>query len=163
MEKYRKQLITCLFNLSQKWYTRLFKHHNGWQTTKEQLLNHRDGTLGNALGHFLLKNGFHLIPKVERHDAYHVLTGYGTAVEDEIALQYLCYGNGKRSPYLIGAVVLGTVVLPDYLDYYLKSYLRGRRAFPFHHYDYEQLLDCPLTTLRTIFFGWDKSLIHKNK
>ena len=80
------------------------------------------------------------LPKVEQHDIYHMLTGYGTKVEDEIALQYLCLGNGKRSLYLIGAITLGTILLPEYANYYYQSYKRGKQANPFYHHDYQRLL-----------------------
>ena len=76
----------------------------------------------------------------QKHDVFHMLTGYGTQVEDEIALQYLCLGNGKRSLYLIGAITLGTLILPEYIHYYYQSYQKGRRANPFYHYDYQNLL-----------------------
>lgn len=154
MKKHRKLFISWLFRYSQKLYTNWFKQHDGWQTNGVKLLKYSKGSLGQELGLFLQKNGFQLIPKVERHDAYHVLTGYGTKVEDEIALQYLCYGNGKKSPYLLGAIILGTLILPDYLSYYLESYQKGCNANPFHHYNYEKLLHIPLVELRFVFFGW---------
>ena len=71
---------------------------------------------------------------------FYLLTGYGTAVEDEIALQYLCLANGKRSLYLLGAITLGTLILPEHLKYYLQSYRKGRSISPFHHHDYAELL-----------------------
>nr|WP_299384749.1 Coq4 family protein [Allomuricauda sp.] len=153
MKRLRKRLIVWLFDHSQRLYTNWFKHHSGWQVNRDDLLQFPEGTLGNALGAFLLHNQFQLIPKVERHDAYHVLTGYGTQVEDEIALQYLCFGNGKRSPYLLGAIVLGTLLLPDHLKFYIKSYRMGKASHPFHQLDYEKLLGVPLDQLRSVFFG----------
>jgi len=102
---------------------------------------------------FLDRNNFELIAKVERHDAYHVLTGYGTKVEDEIALQCLCFGNGKRSLYLYGAMLLGIIILPEYYKYYYKSYCIGKRANTFHHYDYKKLLKVSIHDFRDIIFS----------
>ncbi|MCL6265092.1 Coq4 family protein [Flagellimonas myxillae] len=153
MKKLRKHLVIWLFENSQKRYTQWFKHHPGWQTDREALLQLPSHSLGYALGQFLTAHNFELIPKVERHDVYHVLTGYGTQVEDEIALQYLCFGNGKRSPYLLGAIVLGTLLLPEYIGYYLRSYQKGKKANAFYQLDFEKLLTASLTELRSVFFG----------
>jgi ubiquinone biosynthesis protein Coq4 len=151
--KYRKQLIVGLFELSEKFYTRHFKKNKQpWKVTRSELMLYPKKTFGNYLGQFLSSNNFELIPKVERHDAYHVLTGYGTNVEDEIALQYVCFGNGKRSPYLFGVMFLGSLLLPDYLNYYLRSYRIGRKAHAFYHWDFSKMLDTSLDEMRLAIF-----------
>lgn len=150
---YRKKLILWLFEKSQKVYTNMFKNHDSWNLTKFDLLKFPEHTLGNHLGEFLYKNGFELIPKVERHDAYHALTGYGTNVEDEIALQCLCFGNGKRSPYLYGAIILGILILPDYFKYYYKSYRIGKESNSFHQFDYKKLLHINILEFRKSVFS----------
>ncbi|MFG6686212.1 Coq4 family protein [Mariniflexile sp. HNIBRBA6329] len=161
--EYRKKLIEWLFEKSQTAYTNLFKNHQPWGIYKEELLTYPEKSFGRHLGVFLDKNGFELIPKVERHDAYHTLTGYGTNVEDEIALQCLCYGNGKRSPYLYGALILGIIILPDYYNYYYQSYLIGKNANPFHHYDYKKLLKINIHDFRyTIFSKKHTPIINKS-
>ena len=153
MKKHRKQLIVWLFNYSQRIYTSMFKNHKPWGISKDQLLQYPDHSFGKHLGVFLDINGFELIPKVERHDCYHVLCGYSTQVEDEIALQCLCFGNGKRSPYLLGAILLGILILPEYLGYYYNSYRKGRNANAFHHYDYSKLLTVSLEDFRFMIFN----------
>jgi len=131
----------------------MFKNHEAWGVTTNELLTYPTDTLGRHLGEFLHKNGFELIPKVERHDAYHTLTGYGTNVEDEIALQCLCFGNGKRSLYLYGAMILGILILPDYWRYYYCSYQIGKNAHPFHHFDYKKLLNVNIHDFRSAIFS----------
>ena len=153
MKKQRKQFIEWLFKHSQQLYTSLFKSHQPWGITTKDLLVYPKVTFGWHLGDFLSKNNFELIPKVERHDCYHVLTGYSTKVEDEIALQCLCYGNGKRSPYLYGAMILGIIILPDYLNYYYKSYKIGRTANTFHQFDYKTLLNVSIEDFREVIFS----------
>ena len=119
----RKKLVVFLFEISKSLYTKFFKkNHIPWEVTTEDLLQFPTETFGFHLGEFLQKNNFQLIPKVERHDAYHTLTNYGTRVEEEIGLQYLCMGNGKKSPYMYGAILLGTLILPEYISFYLQSY-----------------------------------------
>lgn len=149
----RKRLIIWLFEHSQRIYTSLFKNHESWNITKTDLLKLPQSTFGRHLGEFLDKNNFELIPKVERHDCYHVLCGYSTKVEDEIALQCLCYGNGKRSPYLYGAITLGVAILPDYYSYYYKSYKIGKCAHPFHHFNYRKLLNVSIEDFRSAIFS----------
>ncbi|WP_299096175.1 Coq4 family protein [Winogradskyella sp.] len=149
----RKQLIIWLFQHSQRIYTAMFKHHESWNISKSDLLKMSQSSFGKHLGDFLDKNNFELIPKVERHDCYHVLCGYSTKVEDEIALQCLCYGNGKRSPYLYGAIILGIAILPDYYDFYYRSYKTGKRANPFHHFDYKKLLNISIKDFREAIFS----------
>ncbi|WP_034059909.1 Coq4 family protein [Lacinutrix jangbogonensis] len=162
MKKLRKQLINWLFAISSKIYTRIYKNHKPWDITKTELLSCSKESLGFNLGLFLDQNNFELIPKVERHDCYHVLTGYSTEVEDEIALQYLSFGNGKRSPYLYGAVILGTIILPDYLTYYLKSYHIGKAANVFHNLDFKPLLKTNMDALRHVIFSTKQIQIIKN-
>jgi len=149
----RKELIIWLFEHSQRIYTSLFKNHESWNITKADLLTLPKPTFGRHLGEFLDKNNFELIPKVERHDCYHVLCGYSTKVEDEIALQCLCFGNGKRSPYLYGAIILGVTILPDYYRYYYKSFITGKQANPFHHFDYKKLINISFNDLRMAIFS----------
>ena len=149
----RKKFIAWLFDKSQRIYVRHFKKKKQpWGITVSQLLEMEANTFGNHLGVFLKGNGFALLPKVERHDAYHVLTGFGTKVEDEIALQFMCFGNGKRSPYLLGVLILGTLILPEYLPFYMKAYGLGKRSHSFHHFDYKKVLTVNYNEFRDALF-----------
>jgi len=148
----RKQLITWLFEKSEQLYRR-FKKKQPWGITNEDLLAMPVDCYGYRLGCFLEGNGFDLIPKVERHDAYHVLTGFGTSQEDEIALQYLCFGNGKRTPYLFAVLLLGTLILPDYFAYYRKAYYFGKKSHSFHHFDFKTVLPLDFELFRSTIFS----------
>lgn len=151
--KHRKKLIAWLFETSQKVYGDLFVNRKPWGIKKTELLNYPEDSFGKHLGLFLDENNFELIPKGERHDAYHTLTGYKTKVEDEIALQYLCVGNGKRSLYAIGAAVVGSMILPEYYKYYFKSFRIGKNSNAFYHFDYKNLLLVSLHDLRDSIFS----------
>jgi Coenzyme Q (ubiquinone) biosynthesis protein Coq4 len=137
----RKKFLTALYLHSQRLYTALFKSSPEWGIRRAELLKYDPVTLGYQLGRFLNENNFELIPKVERHDIYHILTGYGISVEEEIALQYLLLGNGKRSLYSVGAVLIGTLVLPEYFKFYTQSYSKGKCLKPLYCYDYRNLLE----------------------
>ncbi len=151
MKSLRKQLINWLFETSMVLYCR-FKNKQPWGISSKEMLQMPKNTFGYRLGEFLSSHGFEPIPKVERHDAYHVLCGYGTAVEDEIALQYACFGNGKKTPYLWAVLFLGTLILPDYLPYYLKSYRFGKQAHSFHHFDFKKVLPLDFAEFQSALF-----------
>src|SRR5690606_36886368 len=155
--KLRKKLIEKLFEWSQAIYLK-FKKKEPCGISTSELLEFPNHSFGKNLGSFLHKNGFELIAKVERHDAYHALSGFGTNVEDEIALQYLCYGNGKRTPYLTGVLFLGTAILPDYFQYYFQSYKIGKQLNSFHHFDFQKLLHTDFETFRKTIFS-EKQLL----
>ena len=147
----RKNICVWLFEKSTIPYARLFKRgKTPWRLSKKDLLRFPKGTLGNALGTFLNHNNFELIPKLERHDAYHVITNYGTEVENEIALQYFFFGNGKRSLYLYGVSTIGLILLPEYWRKYIASYSQGKRCKPIHKIDVEASLSLPLDQLQSI-------------
>ncbi|MBW2960874.1 hypothetical protein [Mesonia aestuariivivens] len=156
----RKKLVIFLFEVSKTLYTKFFKqNHLPWDLTTVELLEFPPETFGYHLGEFLQKNNFELLPKVERHDAYHTLTNYGTEVEEEIGLQFLCMGNGKKCPYMYGAILLGTLILPEYLSLYLKSYQVGRAAEPFHHFDYEQIIHLDYELFKSTIFSKNTSTL----
>jgi len=151
MKHIRKHLITWGFEKSEAIYRRC-KKKEPWGITTSQLLQMSKHTFGYHLGTFLSTNGFELIPKVERHDAYHVLTGFGTKVEEEIALQYTCFANGKRTPYLLGVLLFGTLLLPEYFSLYVKAYHYGKNANSFHHFDFKEVLPLSFNTFRDAIF-----------
>ena len=151
MKQFRENIIIWLFEISQKAYCK-FKKKTPWNISNQELLKYPKHSFGYQLGRLLEANGFELLPKVERHDAYHLITGYGTTVQEEIALQYCCFGNGKRTPYLLAVLVLGTILLPKYISFYMKSYHYGKRANSFHHFDFKTLLHVDFEKFRTIIF-----------
>jgi len=148
----RKQFILWSFTQSQKIYMK-FRSKKSWNISTEELLDFPEASFGNELGNFLQVNDFELIPKGERHDAFHVLTGYGTEVEDEIAMQFLCFGNGKRGFYLYSSLLAGILILPEYLSYYIKSYRLGKNCNTFYHFNYKNLLNYSLQELREVIFN----------
>jgi hypothetical protein len=145
----RKQLIIWLYEDSQRLYASLFKSYNSWSITKTNLLHLPKSTLGRHLSEFLDKKNFELIPNGECHDRYHFLCGFSTVFKNEIALQCLCYSDGKSSPYLYGAIRLEVVILPGYYIYYYKSHKTRRRSNPFHHFDYKKLLKVSINDFRS--------------
>ena len=148
----REKFIYWAFRNSQKTYLK-YTDRKPWVVTKEELINYPPESFGYHLGKYLLENNFELLPKAERHDAYHLITGYGNKVEDEIALQFVCFGNGKKSIYMLSAMIIGFLVFPEHLNYYIDSYKLGRNSNPFHQFKYQNLLNYTLIELREIIFN----------
>lgn len=141
MKTLRVRFIIFMYESSQKQYRKYFKKKKRqWQFNEKQLLSFNEDSLGRTLGEFYHNHGFRMIPKMENHDVYHLITDFGTNIQDEIAMQYLLFGNGKRSAYLLGVLALGTMVFPEYLKTYLKAFRKGQNMKAFHHWDFEGLL-----------------------
>lgn len=149
-------LMIRLYTWSSQIYARLFKSHKeAWGLSKEELAAYEEGTLGNALGRFYALHGFDVMPKLENHDVFHVLTGTGVEIQDEVSMQFLLLGNGKFSLYLFGMIGLGSIIFPEFITYYIRSFQRGRSMDVFHHLEFRTLLNHSLTELQD-------SLLHKS-
>lgn len=132
--KARERLCGWMFEKSKTPYAAIFKRKKvAWPFTSSELIHFPEGTLGKVLGIFLRKNKFELIPKLESHDVYHVLTDMDTTVKDEIGMQFLMIGNGKRSVYMYITIMLGLFLLPEYLSHYKASYKRGKSFHPIYN------------------------------
>lgn len=141
MKKLRVQFILFMYENSQKQYRKYFKKKKRqWQFSEAQLLNFQNDSLGKVLGDFYQKHGFRMIPKMENHDVYHLITDFSTNIQDEIAMQYLLFGNGKKTAYLLGTMLLGTLVFPEYYKMYYEAYHKGKEMKTFHHLNFEELL-----------------------
>jgi ubiquinone biosynthesis protein Coq4 len=127
------------------------KKNAAWDLGIKDLLHFSRETLGYQMGYFLLRNNFDLQEKLENHDVFHVLTGTGTTVPEEISMQFYLLGNGKRSIYLFAVIILGTLLYPDYLKLFLLKYHHGKSALAFHQLDFYKLLDQPLKRIKDTF------------
>ena len=144
-------LIEKMYEWSKKPYQRFYKRNEAWNITPTDLIHLPQETLGFHMGCFLLKYNFEMQPKLEDHDVFHVLTATGVSVIDEIAMQYLLLGNGKRSAYLYMVVVAGTLLYPSKFKTFYKFYLRGKNAHPFYAMDFEKMLLQPLKQIQFTF------------
>lgn len=127
------------------------KKNNAWDLGIKDLQRFPKGTLGKSMGDFLVLNNFDLQEKLESHDVFHVLTGTGVTVPEEISMQFYLLGNGKRSAYLFTVIFLGGLLYPDYLQFFYRKYKKGKSAFSFHQLDFYKLLHQPLEKIKTTF------------
>lgn len=147
----RDLFIEKLYEWSKKPYSKYFKKNKPWPITVGALLQMEEQSLGFHLGCFLLQHNFEMQPKLEDHDVTHVLTGTRVMVADEIGMQYLLFGNGKLSLYLLLVIITGTLCYPEKIECFVQQYFRGKKAHRFYDIHFEQLLHMPLTTLQETF------------
>lgn len=140
-----------MYEISKKPYQKWFKKNQPWNIGIPELLQYPEASLGFHLGQFLHNNHFEVQPKLEDHDVTHVLTGIGTSVEEEIAMQYYLLGNGKRSIYLFMVIASGTLFYPYSFRRFLESYHRGKNAHHFHDLEFLKMLRQPIENIKQTF------------
>ncbi|SDL31912.1 Uncharacterised protein [Sphingobacterium mizutaii] len=149
MRGLRLKFMLFLYNWSSRLYAELFKGYKAaWGIKKEEFLEYQEGSLGYALGMFYKEKGFDVMPKLENHDVFHLITETGTEISDEIAMQYLLFGNGKLSLYLLAMIFIGTFVFPEHSAHYWSSYRKGKAMHKFHHIEFKTFLNESLSTLQ---------------
>jgi hypothetical protein len=121
-----------------------------WKWKQADLEGFPEESLGYQLGRFLQENGFQLMDYYEKHDVYHVLTGYAPEVIEEAQMQFFLLGNGKRSPSVWVTCLVALILLPEYAATFWKDYLKGRDCHPIGRWKFEFLLGEPLWRLRAI-------------
>lgn len=145
----RESLMIWLVKVTHPAYERWFhRHRPAWQQSTGRLLEYEAGSLGRALGAFLLANEISLIPRFEDHDVCHVILEYDTSVPGESEMQFCLLGSGKRSLYVMGTCAIAWLAFPEYWSRFRAAFKRGRQLRPFHHWYFEYLLGEPLEELR---------------
>ena len=156
----RIKIFDFIFEKSRIGYVKTVKRNkDAWNISKASLLKFPKASFGYQYATFLEDNNFDILTKIERHDAYHIICNYPTNTPDEIALQYLCLGNGKRNFYVFGIILLGSLLLPEHWKYYRNSFRIGKQANPFHNWNFQELLHHNLTDLQEVVFS--KSILSK--
>lgn len=154
MRGLRLKFMLFLYNWSSRLYAELFKGYKAaWGISKQDFLNYPQGSLGYAMGMFYQDKGFDVMPKLENHDVFHLLTETGTDISDEIAMQYLLFGNGKISLYLIAMLFIGTLIFPEHSQYYWSSYRKGKSMHKFYHIEFKEFLSESIIELQNTFYN----------
>lgn len=155
----REKLCAWMFEVTKKPYSALFKRKKeAWNLTSKDLLTFNEGSLGHEVGLFLKTNKIELIDKLESHDVYHVITGMETTVKDEVGMQFLLLGNGKRSVYLFSTIGICLFLLPEHFSYFRSCIKKGKGYAPIHDLDLRSELFNQLSLIR-----WKLRKDHKPK
>lgn len=146
---YRAQLLQGLVRVTVPLYRRLTRSHTApWDLTREALAARTPGTLGHALGAFLVRYDLQLMPALESHDVFHVLLGYQQTVLDEARMQCCLVGSGRRSLYSLGTVLLAVATHPGHTLDFAGHVRRGWRLANFSRWDFHSLLEVEVDVLR---------------
>ncbi|MGB5943652.1 MAG: hypothetical protein WBG71_12285 [Leeuwenhoekiella sp.] len=136
----RERTVAFGFDTFSRLYVKV-KRNEPWGISRKELLKLQPESLGFHLGCFLLKHNLHPQPRCEDHDVFHVITGYSTDTDQEIAMQFFLFGNGKRSPFLNLARLCGYLLYPDRYSYFKEALKKGAAHMPLHVFDYKQHLN----------------------
>lgn len=147
----RDYLIERLYECTKKPYQKYLKKNEPWEINKAELMNFPKDSLGYGLGNFLYKHHFDIQEKLEDHDIIHVLTNTGISVYEEIGMQYYLLGNGKRSLYLFMVILSGTLFYPKQIKYFVRQFIRGKRAHSFYYLDFSKMLLMPIVSIQQTF------------
>ncbi len=146
--KLRGWLLEQLFYWSHPIYGALFKRKKQpWSWTVQQLRQFPSDSFGKSIFEFINENKFEMLAKFESHDALHVLLGYGTHIIDEVRMQFCLLGNGKRSLYLFGVIIIGWMAFPECWHLFIHAFKRGKTFAPVHRWKFEHLLFEPMELL----------------
>ena len=145
----REKICAWLFEKSERPYRFLFKQgKKAWNLSSADLARYPKETLGYATSQFLIKNNFELLDKLESHDVMHVLLEMKTTVKEEIGMQFLLLGNGKKSAYMYATIMLGYILQLEHYKYFSYCYRRGKTLHPVHKIDFFEALKMNSEQLR---------------
>lgn len=133
-------------------HAKVYSRRPIWGLLREDMLQYPAGTLGHELGLFLTRESLQPIDRVERHDAFHILLGFSTSLEDEAAMQFFLVGNGKISPFTLATAAFTVLTMPDKWGRFRQEFRRGRQALSIAKWDFQQLLDEPFADVRAVIF-----------
>ena len=137
----RTRLLQWLVNLTAPIYMSLTKKNKkAWKYTLKDLKKFPSGSLGRELANFLDHHNIDLIPKAERHDIFHMLTGYSISPEEETTMQFWLLGNRKFTPYTIGTCIIGLFLIPENWSNYINAIKKGMQSPSISNWDFESML-----------------------
>lgn len=134
-------------------HAKVYSRRPIWGLTRADMLRYPAGTLGHELGLFLKRESLQPVDRIERHDAFHILLGFSTSLEDEAAMQFFLVGNGKRSPFTLATAAFTTLVMPDKWGRFLHEFRRGRQARSIAKWNFLLLLDEPFLEMKALIFN----------
>jgi ubiquinone biosynthesis protein Coq4 len=160
----RCRILEKLYQISVNFFQVTFKRHAAkWSISKHELGKLPIDTLGYHLFIFLESNNFELQDKLESHDVFHVITNTGVSVPEEISLQFLLLGNGKKSIYGVLTTLIGVIIIPEHLNDYCKSYKKGNTINEFHHFNFETMLILPMETINDSIYRHSETCLDELK
>jgi ubiquinone biosynthesis protein Coq4 len=150
---FRERALLWLLGNVVEVHARVYSNREPWKLSTEDLARYLQGTLGRELHIFLKDEQLQPVPKIERHDAFHILFGFATTLNDEAAMQYFLVGNGKISPFGLATTIFTGLVMPDRWSDFSFHYKRGKAARSIANWDFKELLNENFEDLRSYIFN----------
>jgi ubiquinone biosynthesis protein Coq4 len=138
--KLREDALGRVIIFTDALYVKLIFKNKNWKYTKEDMRQMPEGSLGRDLAYFLDKNKFDLLPHLEVHDVFHVFLGFEPTIVEESKMQFLLFGNGRRTTDVLGTVLSAMILLPDCWSELLHHYRMGKAYKKFIDWDYGNML-----------------------
>ncbi|MCB0697080.1 MAG: hypothetical protein KDC07_06930 [Chitinophagaceae bacterium] len=148
----RERILLFLLGQVIPVHAKLYGRRQPWGLRMENLEQYPEDTLGNELGRFLRAEELQPVPKVERHDAFHILMDFSTHIYDEAAMQFFLIGNGKISPFTLGTAIFAGLMLPDQWKNFRLQYKRGQKTRCIANWDFKELLGFEFTDVKKAIF-----------
>jgi ubiquinone biosynthesis protein Coq4 len=137
----REKLLLWLLGNVIPIHAKIYYKRPSWNLSANELKQYPENTLGNKLGNFLIQEKLEPVPKVERHDAYHILLDFDTTLKDEAAMQFFLIGNGKISPFTLGTAFFTSFFMPERLKFFYQEFKRGSKAKSIAKWNFKALLN----------------------
>ncbi len=139
--KKRAAFLQWLVNHTAPLYMKLTKGNKAkWKYETADLKKFPADSLGRELYDFLKQRNLDMIPKAERHDVFHILTGYDITPEEEAVMQFWLLGNRKWTPYTLGTCIIGMVLIPEHWSDFKTAFKKGWIDPSIHDWDFENML-----------------------
>jgi hypothetical protein len=148
----RERMLLWLLGSVIAVHAKVYVRRKAWGLQREDMLQYPKGTLGYELGAFLKQEELQPVSKVERHDAFHILLGFTTDLEDEAAMQFFLVGNGKVSPFTLATALFTGLVMPDKWGRFYREFRRGQQTLNIAKWDFLKLLGEDFETVQRIIF-----------
>lgn len=149
---FRERMLLWLLGNVVPVHARFYKRRQPWGLRRDDMLQHNPGTLGHELGLFLQRESLQPVDRIERHDAFHILLGFSTHINEEAAMQFFLIGNGKISPFTVGTALFTLLVMPDKWSYFRLQYKRGRSVRSIAKWNFLLLLDENFEAIKEVIF-----------
>lgn len=148
----REKFTVYLLHKAIQTHAMVHNKRKPWGLQTHELVNYPAQSLGKALGDFLQKEQLEPIPKLERHDVFHILLDYNTHMKDEAGLYFFLFGNGKKTLFAVGTILFAACMFPEHWTYMYKQYKRGQQAFPIIKLKFKELLDYNYHDVKKVVF-----------
>jgi hypothetical protein len=150
----RALFCTWLETIAKPVYLRIAKRNKpAWGHSMDSLGRFQEGTLGKDMYYFLQHHALHLMPKCEDHDVFHVLFECQPCVEEEVRLQMILWGNGRKTAYTLLSVAIGWVLYPEHHAVFKAGYALGKRCRSITRWNFQYLLAENTQELRQFIQG----------